>query len=317
MGLLTTTIGSFPRSVALRRARWQFSEEEIDAAALRQVEDEALGQTIALQERLGLDLLVDGQFDRGDMITHFAEQLDGMEIGGLVRCFDNRYYRRPRIVGPLGRSAAITVDRWKAAQALTQAPVKAILIGPYTLMDWSFDEFYPSREECCNRLAEIVAAEALELVDAGAAEIQIDEPAISGRPAEIGMVRDAVARVVEPLRGRARSWLHACYGDLKPVAAEVLSLPVDGLLLEMVNSRCPWIEDLDALPDDKLLGAGVIDAVSATDENVDEVRRRIDVLLEKVPADHLWVVPDAGLRSLTEDEATARLEVMLKAAASF
>jgi 5-methyltetrahydropteroyltriglutamate--homocysteine methyltransferase len=317
MGLLTTTIGSFPRSAALRRARWQVSEGEIDAAALREVEDEAIRQTIAHQERLGFELLVDGQFDRGDLVTHFADSLEGMEIGGLVRCFDNRYYRRPRIIGPLERRASTTVDRWKAAQALTRRPLKAILTGPYTLMDWSFDEYYPSREACCNRLTEIVRAEALELVEAGAAEVQIDEPAISGRPSEIGLVQDAVARVVEPLRGRARTWLHASHGDLTPVVSEVLSLPVDGLLLGMVNARYAWINRLDALPDDKLLGAGVIDVVSSTDEGLDGVRSRIEQLLEKVPADRLWVVPDAGLRSLTEQEAGARLDVLSKAAASF
>ena len=166
MGLLTSTIGSFPRPVKLLRARWQFSEEEIEESALREVEEESIRTAVALQESLGLDLLVDGQLDRSDMVTHFADHLDGMEIGALVRCFGNRYYRRPKIVGPVGREAPIVVEAWKAAQALTERPVKAIVTGPYTLMDWSFDEHYGSREACCAALAEVVAAEVEDLLAA-------------------------------------------------------------------------------------------------------------------------------------------------------
>ena len=166
MGLLTSTVGSFPKPAELRRARRQFADEEIEAPALREVEERAVRAVLALQEEIGIDLLVDGEMDRGDMTTFFAERLEGMEVSGLVRSYGNRYYRKPVIVGEVRRTAPMTVERWRFAQGATTKPVKAILTGPYTLMDWSFDEHYPSREACCMALAESVRAadKSVELV---------------------------------------------------------------------------------------------------------------------------------------------------------
>jgi len=134
---------------------------------------------LKLQDELGIDLVVEGQMDRSDTVTFFAERLEGMELAGLVRCFGNRYYRKPRIVGAVTRERPITVESWKAVAQAASKPVKAILTGPYTLMDWSFDEHYGSREKCCMALADVVRAEAQDLVAAGAEEIEIDEQAIA------------------------------------------------------------------------------------------------------------------------------------------
>jgi 5-methyltetrahydropteroyltriglutamate--homocysteine methyltransferase len=317
MGLLTTTTGWFPKPVAVRRARWRFTEEEIGVAELRNAEDAALRDVLKLQEEIGLDVFVDGQMDRGDMIAHFAGQLAGMESLGLVRVYGNRYYRRPRIVGAVAREEPITVERFRAAHALASKPVKAVVTGPYTLMDWSFDEHYRSREDCCLALAEAIRAEVVDLEAAGALEIQIDEPAISARPEEMALAAEALQRVTSALSGSARTWVHLGCGDLLPVMSQVVKLEVDGLSLEMANSGYETLEMLADLPADKLLAAGVIDVLDPAVENVDVVRARIDRILDVVPAERLRLTPDGGLRTLTASVVRAKLESMVAAASAY
>jgi len=316
MGLLTTTAGWFPKPATLRRARWQLAEGEIEAPALRKVELDATRAALQLQEKIGIDLPTDGQMDRGDMVTSFAERLDGVEEGGLVRCFGNRYYRKPRVVGEIARGGPITLENWKAATEMASGPVKAILTGPYTLMDWSFDESYGSREKCCLAFAGAVRAEAIDLAAAGAKEIEIDEPAISARPDEMDLAAQALGQVTEPLQGKARTWTHLAYGDFVPVIDRILNLPVDGILLEMANSDYELLEAIGDLPEGKLFGAGVVDVLSAEVESAATVRGRVERLLEKLPADRLWLLPDAGLRTLTDETARAKLEVLVEAAAA-
>ena len=270
--------------------------------------------TLRLQEELGLDILVDGQMDRGDAVGFFAEHLEGMEPAGLVRCFGNRYYRKPRIVGELSRPGPLTVDRFKLARSLTERPLLAVLTGPYTLMDWSFDEHYPSRADACRALAEVIREEAQDLLAAGAAEILIDEPAISVRPAEMELVHEGLARVAGSLRGKARVWTHICYGDLAPVLEAVFALPVDGIILEQANSGFPLLDALGDLPRDKMLGLGVIDVHSTRTEPADEIRERVARLLDAVPEDRLCLTPDDGMRTLTADQARSKLEQMVAAA---
>ncbi len=315
MGLKTTTVGWFPKPLDLRRARWRFSEGEIDEAQLREAEAQATRNVLSLQDELGLDLLVDGQMDRSDTVSFFAERLQGMELAGLVRCHGNRYYRKPRIVDEVARAGPITVESWKAAARAAAGPVKAILTGPYTLMDWSFDEHYGSREKCCMAFAEIVRAEAADLVAAGAREIEIDEQAISTRPAEMPLALQALAHVTEPLRGKARTWTHICYGELLPVIDAVFSLPVDGLLLELSHAEDALLERLVDLPQGMLLGAGVVDVNSNDVEDGATVQARVRRLLDRVPADRLWLMPDSGLRGLSEVVARAKLQALVAAAA--
>lgn len=312
MALLTTTVGWFPKSVELRRARWRFAEGEIEEAELRRAEESSMRDVVQLQEAMGIHVLVDGQMDRGDMVSYFADRLEGMEAAGLVRCFGNRYYRKPRIIGPIGRPGPITIERWKAAQGLTAKPIKAILTGPYTLMDWSFDEHYGSRERACMALAEGVRAEAQELLAAGATEIEIDEPAISARPEETALAAEALGRVTAPLRGKARTWTHICYGQLLPLIEQLFALPVDGLLLELSHAGDDLLEALSDLPADKLLGAGVIDVQSPVVEEAEAVRARVERLLRRVPADRLWLAPDAALRTLSAEQAEAKLRSMIE-----
>jgi 5-methyltetrahydropteroyltriglutamate--homocysteine methyltransferase len=313
MELTTSTVGSFPKPASLARARRMLAEGEIEAGVLRAEEASAVRDVLALQEALGIDLLVDGEMDRGDMTSFFAERLDGMELSGLVRSYGNRYYRKPRIVGDVSRPGPLTVEAWRRAQAATPKPVKAILTGPYTLMDWSFDEHYASREACCLALAEVVRLEAADLAAAGAKDIQIDEPAVSARPGELALAHRALDRVTADLRGKVRTWTHICYGEFGPVLDGIFGLPVDGLLLELSNSGFDLLDGLRRLPQDKILGAGVLDVHTRRIETASEVRQRIETVLRVVPAERVWINPDCGLKTRTGDEAKAKLEAMMEA----
>src|SRR5262245_44035040 len=183
-GLWTTTVGSFPKPPHLERARQQHARGELSAEKLFEMEREETINVIRRQEEIGLDLLVDGELYRGDMTTYFAELMPGFAISNPVRSYGNRYYRKPIAVGPIRRDKEWTVERWKFAQKQTAKPIKGMLTGPYTMMDWSFNEHYPSREAMTMDLAAAINEEALALQEAGAKYIQIDEPPLSLRPEE-------------------------------------------------------------------------------------------------------------------------------------
>jgi len=315
MAFLTSSIGSFPKPPALHEARRRFAEGEIEAAALRQVEEEASRRVLEFQDDLGIDLLVDGEMDRADPITTFAERLAGVEINGWVRVYGDRYVRKPRITGALARASSTTAERWRVASDRARGSVKAVLPGPYSLMDGSFDEHYGVRREVCLAFAEIVRAEALELAAAGATEIQFDEPSAGARFAELPLLRDALERVVAPLGGRSRVWVYLGYADLSGVGAELATLPGNGLLV--AGAHCDY-EGLaafaDALPADKVAGVGVVDVLDPRAETEAEIRERIRVVTERVPADRLWLVPDGGFRALQPAAARAKLAAMVAAA---
>ena len=145
--LATTTVGSFPKPPYLLDARRKVARKQMEPAKLRRLEREATEDWIRKQEELDLDILVDGEMFRGDMVAFFADQMDGFQIAGMVRSYGNRYYPKPAVVAPVGRRAPLTVDWYKFAQGLTSRPVKGMLTGPYTIAEWSFNEYYPTRRD--------------------------------------------------------------------------------------------------------------------------------------------------------------------------
>ena len=166
--LLTTTVGSFGKPDYLQKARNAVARGKSSVADLEQLERKATEEWIRRQEEVGLDILVDGEMYRGDMVAYFAERLDGFSVGGLVRSYGNRYYHKPVIASKISRPKPMTVDWFSFAQSLTDRPVKGMLTGPYTIMDWSFNEHYPSRRATALALAEVVHDEARDLERAGA-----------------------------------------------------------------------------------------------------------------------------------------------------
>jgi 5-methyltetrahydropteroyltriglutamate--homocysteine methyltransferase len=309
--LQTTSVGSFPKPEYLTKARAAHSKGTLSDDELYKLEMQATKETIALQEELGIDILVDGEMYRGDMATYFAENMDGFEISGLVRSYGNRYYRKPIITGEIKRPRPITIERWKTAQALTKKPMKAILTGPYTMMDWSFDEHYPSRREACLALARALHLEVKDLEAAGATHIQIDEPAISVRVDEFDVAIEAMKIVTEGIK--VKTYTHICYGTFELIYPRMLDLAVDQIDLEMACRNFDLLDHFAKTPFTKEIGFGVTDVHSHKTESADFIADGLRRALKYIPADRLYVDPDCGLKTRTWDEAKAKLEVMMKA----
>ena len=310
-GLWTTTVGSFPKPPHLERARNRFARGEISEAELRQLEREATIEVIRSQEEIGLDILVDGELYRGDMTTYFAELMDGFEISNPVRSYGNRYYRKPVATGRVRRTRPWTVDWWKFAQSQTKKPVKGMLTGPYTMMDWSFNEHYPSREALAMDLAEAIREEAMALAEAGAKSIQVDEPAISVRPEELKLAVKALGRAVEGVK--AKTITHICYGDFDVIYPALLDLPVDMIDLEMANSRYDLLDRFRQHRFTKEIGYGVLDVHSHRIETKEEIKQGILRGLELLRPEQMYIDPDCGLKTRTVEEAKEKLAVMVAA----
>jgi 5-methyltetrahydropteroyltriglutamate--homocysteine methyltransferase len=311
-GLLTTTVGSFPKPDYLARARNQFSLGKIGREELAALERQATADVIRLQEEIGLDILVGGEMERGDMVAYFAELLsESMAIGGLVRSYGNRYYRKPIITGKLHWQGPMVVEMWRYAQSLTDKPVKGMLTGPYTMVEWSFDEYYPSRREAVLDIARVIHQEAVELEKAGARYIQVDEPAASTRHEEMELVSQGLAVVTEGLG--AKTITHMCYGDFARVFDQIVRLPVDQLDIETANSDYDLLELFGRHRFDKEVALGVVDVHDHRVETVEEVKEGIRRGLEVLPPQRLYIDPDCGLKTRTWEEAAAKLRVMVQA----
>ena len=304
-GLWTTSVGSLPKPDYIVKARSRFARKEIDRAELRELEKKATREWVEFQDSIGTDVVVDGEQYRGDMVAFFAEELPGLEIGGLVRSYGNRFYRKPIATGPIGRDKPVTVEWWEYAQSLTEAPVKGMLTGPYTICDWSFNEHYSSRRDFVLDLAKAIRDEALDLERAGAKFIQIDEPAASTRMDELDLVIEAMRIVTEPLS--AHTITHICYGDFHRAYPKMLDIPVDQIDLEFANSDYALLDDFSEHPFSKFIGLGVSDVHTHAIESSDEMAEGIRRALKLIPPERIFVDPDCGLKTRTVDEAKTKL----------
>jgi 5-methyltetrahydropteroyltriglutamate--homocysteine methyltransferase len=270
---------------------------------------------IALQEDVGIEILVHGEMERGDMVAYFAENWDGFSLSLPVRSYGNRYYQKPVVTGTVGRRGPLVVPTWQAAQAMTERPVKGMLTGPYTIADWSFNEAYPDRRSLVLDLARLVHDEAVALQEAGCPIIQIDEPAISTRPEELDLAIEAMAIVTDGIETKTVS--HICYGDFDSIFPGLLELPVTQLDLEAANRDFDLLDVLARYgwPAEKELALGVVDVHRHRLESVQDVRRGIERALQIVPADRLYIDPDCGLKTRTWDEAREKLAVVAQAVA--
>ena len=310
--LLTTTVGSFGKPDYLQKARNAVSRGKASASELEDLERKATTEWIRRQEDIDLDILVDGEMYRGDMVAYFAERLEGFRIGGLVRSYGNRYYHKPVIASKISRPKPMTVEWFRFTQGLTDRPVKGMLTGPYTMLDWSYNEAYRTRRDAALALAEVVRQEAEDLERAGAKYIQIDEPAIHARPEEIDIAIEAMGVVTQNLRAKTIS--HICYGDFAAIYPKVLELPVDQLDLAMHNYEYRWLKLFDEHPFTKELAIGVVDVHSHRLETVEEAADGIRKGLKYVSADRLLPHPDCGLKTRTVEESLDKCRVVVEAA---
>src|SRR5437867_11532286 len=309
--LLTTTVGSFGKPDYLQKARNANARGKVSDSELHDLEKKATEEWIRRQEGIDLDILVDGEMYRGDMVAYFAERLDGFQIGGLVRSYGNRYYHKPIIASKVARPKPMTIDWFRYTQSLTDRPVKGMLTGPYTMLDWSYNEAYRTRRDAALALAEVVRQEAEDLEKAGAKYIQIDEPAIHARPEELPIAIEAMGVVTQNLRAKTIS--HICYGDFAAIYPQVLDLPLDQLDLAMHNYQYRWLDLFEREPFTKELAIGIVDVHAHETETVAEAAEGIRKGLRFVPADRLWPHPDCGLKTRTVDECMEKCRIVVEA----
>jgi 5-methyltetrahydropteroyltriglutamate--homocysteine methyltransferase len=245
------------------------------------------------------------------MVAYFAEHLGGFKQSSLVRSYGNRYYRKPIIAGKVTRPKPITIDWWRFAQRLTKQPVKGMLTGPYTIMDWSFNEHYPSRRAATLAIAQVVREEAKDLERSGAQYIQVDEPAISTRPEEMDLAIEALGVVTRGLK--AKTITHICYGDFKTIGPKLHKLPVDQIDLEFANRNFELLEFFRGKRFPKEIGLGVVDVHSHRIESREEVVGNLRKALEVFKPEQIYVDPDCGLKTRTPEEATEKLRVVVEA----
>src|SRR5438309_5378854 len=247
--LITNAVGSYPKSEYLAQARSQFSQGKIDRAELDKLERKATEYWIRSQERIGLDVLVHGEMERGDMVAYFAGEpggnpIGGMKLGGLVRSYGNRYYHKPIIVDKLTWPGPMTVDMWRYAQGLTERPVKGMLTGAYTMVEWSFDEHYSSRRDAVLDMALVIRREVEALVEAGARYIQIDEPAIHTRPEEdFDLAVESMRVTVEGVDAEFHT--HISYGEVEKIYPAMLKLGVKQIHLAFKNTDFAYLDLID------------------------------------------------------------------------
>jgi len=311
----TTSVGSFPKPDYLTKARAEVAKGTLGRDKLRELERKATAFWIEAQEKLGVDVLVDGEMYRGDMVAYFAERLPGFTEGGLVRAYGNRFYHKPIISGEVAWPGPVTVEWWQYAQSLTKKPVKGMLTGAYTIMDWSFNEHYPDRRSAAMALAAVIRKEVEALIESGCKIIQIDEPALSVRPEELPIALEAMERTTKNLD--AYFITHACYGEFDKIYPGMLDLAVDNFDLEMSNSDLDLLDVFRTHPFTKDISFGVVDVHSHKLEGGDAVRRRIEQALAILPKEQIWIDPDCGLKTRTVDEAIGKLRLCVEAAKFF
>jgi 5-methyltetrahydropteroyltriglutamate--homocysteine methyltransferase len=307
-----TAVGSYAKPKELTKARARYVKGDISKDELKRYQEEATAMWMGFQNEIGVDVPVDGEMYRTDMVEFFAEEMDGFEVGDWVRSYGNRYYRKPIVTGEVRWRGPMTVDWWRYAQSLTDKPVKGMFTGGYTVMDWSFNEHYPDRKATALALAAELRKEVEALVDAGCKIIQVDEPAVSVRPDEIGIAIEATQITCEGIE--AYFITHALeYGYPETVFPDVLDLAVDNFDMEFANSDFVFLEGLKRFGFDKDLSLGVVDSHTHETEPLEEVEQRIRRATEILPPETIWPDPDCGLKTRTVEESMDKMRVVANA----
>jgi 5-methyltetrahydropteroyltriglutamate--homocysteine methyltransferase len=322
--LPTTTIGSFPQTTEVRQIRRRFETGQTTTQEYEHFIEQAIAEVIARQEQLGIDVLVHGEFERNDMVQYFGEQLSGFAFThhGWVQSYGSRYVRPPIIYGDVARSAPMTV-RWSTyAQSLTDKPVKGMLTGPVTMLNWSFVRDDQPRETTCRQIALALSEEVADLERAGLRVIQIDEPALrEGLPLRRSQwnayLTWAVAcfRLAASTAGPATQiHTHMCYSAFNDIIDAIAALDADVISLENSRSGGELLEVFRQTSYDKEIGPGVYDIHSPRVPSVDEIKAMLWATLQVLAPTNVWVNPDCGLKTRTWEEVIPALEHMVAAA---
>ncbi len=325
--LPTTTIGSFPQTKEIRQTRAEFKAGKISQAAYATAMKAEIAHAVKVQEDLGLDVLVHGEAERNDMVEYFGELLDGYAFTqhGWVQSYGSRCVKPPIIFGDVDRPKPMTVEWIAYAQSLTDKPMKGMLTGPVTMLQWSFARDDIPRSVVCEQIALALNEEVRDLERAGIQVIQIDEPAIrEGLPlrrkdwdAYLQWAGRAFRLTSKGVKNRTQIHTHMCYSEFNDILPAIAAMDADVITIETSRSD---MELLDAFakfkyPND--IGPGVYDIHSPRVPKRGEMAGLVEKALRVIPAERLWINPDCGLKTRGWEETVSALRLMVEVAKEF
>ena len=320
----TTTIGSFPQTAEIRQARSQFKAGQIDDTAYTAAMKAEIERSVREQEALGLDVLVHGEAERNDMVEYFGEQLDGYVFSrfGWVQSYGSRCVKPPILFGDISRPNAMTVAWTTFAQSLTAKPMKGMLTGPVTILNWSFVRDDQPRSVSCYQLALAIRAEVLDLEKAGVQVIQIDEAALrEGLPLRQSQWQAYLDWAVESFRISANGvgdatqiHTHMCYSEFNDIIASIAEMDADVITIETSRSDMELLDVFDHFNYPNQIGPGVYDIHSPNIPTEAHMVQLMQKAAERIPAERLWVNPDCGLKTRQWPEVLPALRNMVAAA---
>lgn len=322
--LPTTTIGSFPQTKEIRQARSQFKSGKITPAQYDEFIKKEISDTVRFQEEIGIDVLVHGESERTDMVEYFGEQLKGVAItnNGWVQSYGSRCVRPPIIYGDVSRPQAMTV-KWSAyAKSLSKKPVKGMITGPVTILQWAFVRDDQPRLETCQQIALALRDEVLDLESAGIHLIQIDEPAVrEGLPLHaeawdeyLGWAVKCFKLSASGVKDETQIHTHMCYSQFNDIIDSIAALDADVISIETSRSQMRLLDAFTDYDYPNEIGPGVFDIHSPRVPPVEEMANLIRKALEVLPARHIWVNPDCGLKTRHWQEVKPALKAMVDAA---
>ncbi|WP_122982661.1 5-methyltetrahydropteroyltriglutamate--homocysteine S-methyltransferase [Staphylococcus kloosii] len=319
--LPTTTIGSFPQSQEVRKQRAAWKNNRITDAEYNEFLESEIARWIKIQEDIGLDVLVHGEFERNDMVEFFGEKLQGFLVTkfGWVQSYGSRAVKPPIIYGDVKWNEPLTVKETLYAQGLTDKPVKGMLTGPVTILNWSFERVDLPREEVQNQIALAIKEEVLALEDAGIKIIQVDEPALrEGLPLRSEYHADYLDKAVHSFKLATSSvadatqiHTHMCYSQFGQIIHAIYDLDADVISIETSRSHGDLIQDFEDITYDLGIGLGVYDIHSPRIPTEEEITTAIDRALQQIDRSLFWVNPDCGLKTRKEDEVREALTVLV------
>jgi len=319
-----TTIGSFPQTSPVRQLRVRYKRGEISPAEYQAAIDAHIAECIKLQEEIGLDVLVHGEFERTDMVEFFGQQLSGFAFTehGWVQSYGSRYVRPPIVYGDVARTDAMTVREFKVAQSLTQKPVKGMLTGPVTIINWSYTRTDISRQEQAFQIALALREEVADLEAAGATTIQIDEPALrEGLPLKPERWNEYLCWAVDAFRLSAaiaqpqtQIHTHMCYSEFGDIIKDIERLDADVLSIENRRSNNETLFEITDAGYKHQVGNGVYDVHSPAVPSTEQMVQQLQTGLANLPIEQIWVNPDCGLKTRRWEEVIPALKNMVEAA---
>lgn len=304
-------MGDEPDQMRLRKAYHEWEIGNISDEEMELVYQDYTKEVIEEQEQAGLDVVTDGLLRWYDPISHFGRKIEGCEIDGLLRFFDtNFYYRQPVVKGELERKKPIVLDEFLTAKEFASKTLKPVVTGPFTLADLSIDNSYGDFKNLVGAFGNVIADEVRDLADAGAEEIQIDEPRILERKEDFEIFSKVLEKIAAT-SGDSQLNLHVYFGDSSPLYDKFQELPVETLGLDFTYSS-NLVDKIEENGSDKKLGLGLIDARNTKMEKKDEIISVIERITPKIREDELYLNPSCGLEFLPRKRAFEKLEKIVK-----